>query len=160
VTVGIGAVISVAILLAGGGRLDAKSRAAAIEYAKRLPAESIEAGLPTTSLDEWLRRTVNAGSLQWFISDCDLITAGEAPKRVPLCIGARVSDRDPIYLRFHLAVGNMADGVSGKPCVLKQSFVSCNRAGQPSDDSLRSFGQLSALPAIVDRLKTTCGRVR
>ena len=148
----------VAILVAAGPSLSAGQRTAAIEYAKSLPVSAIEAGLPATRLDEWLRRTVAASTLHWFISGCDLMPEDLPARQVLLCVGARVSKGDPVYLRFHLAVGNFADGVSGKPYVLRQSFASCNPADSTSIDSAEQFDRLSAVAGIVGRLRKTCRR--
>lgn len=149
-------VMCTVLLLAARPRLEAGARAAAVEYARALPASSIEAGLPAVRLDGWLQRTVGARRLEWFISDCDLKPEGLPAKQELLCVGARVAAGDPIYLRFHLAVGNLEDGVSGKPHVLPQSFTSCNVPGTRSVDSMVQIESLSTLREAVGRLRKRC----
>jgi hypothetical protein len=150
------AIVALTVLL-GVPPLDPKAQAAAVEYAKHLPVSTIESGLPDTTLEHWLRRAVGATRLKWFISGCDLKPDGESPKQSPLCIGAEVGDQDPFYLRFHLAVGNLADGVSGKPYVLPQSFMDCNHPANPlSQESFHQFERLSAIPGIVEQLQKSC----
>jgi hypothetical protein len=157
----IGGVVAASVIFTAGPPFSAKAQAAFVEYARHLPVSSIEAGLPDTRLDEWLQRAVQARRLEWFISGCDLKPEGEPPKQVPLCIGAQVTGRDPFYLRFHLAVGNLAEGVSGKPHVLPQSFMDCNHPlDMLSQESFHEFDHLSAIPGIVARLRESCPKAR
>ena len=107
--------------------LDAAGLARAVEYGRGLKASMVERGLPAVRLDEWLARAVGEESLSWFVSDCDLKSnSRQPPERMLLCIGAATPDESRIDLRFHLAVGDGAQGISGKPSVLPQSFVGCN----------------------------------
>jgi hypothetical protein len=155
----IGAVVTAAIVFTTSPPLDAKAKAAIVEYARQLPVSSIEAGLPATRLDEWLPRAVGANHLAWFVSGCDLKPEKQAPRAFPLCVGAEVGEEDPIYLRFHLAVGNLAEGVSGKAHVLPQSFADCNPPSLASVDLIEPFEHLSVLPEVVARLRKACPQV-
>jgi hypothetical protein len=152
---------AVALLLASCPSLDGApprwTDAAVVEYAKNLPARSIESSLPATPLDSWLRETLGVFKLEWFISDCDLRRTGHEPaKDWPLCVGARVPKSHPIAIRFHLVVGNLRDGISGKPYVFNTSFLSCNPPTVDRLDVMEGFENLGALEAGLLRTTKVC----
>jgi hypothetical protein len=157
----VGAIVTVGAMAApSAGSAPAHwTQAAAVEYAKNLPANSIEPGLTPAPLNSWLRETLDVYRLEWFISGCDLMPdPRETRKHRLLCVGARVPDAHPVELRFHLVVGNWADGVTGKPYVLNTSFLSCNPVTVETLGVVEPFESLSALPPALGRVKRSCGK--
>jgi hypothetical protein len=155
----LGAMVAVGAMGApsGGGAPARWTQAAAIEYAKNLPANSIQPGLTVVPLDSWLREALDVYRLEWFISGCDLKPdPRESAKQRLLCVGARVPANHPVELRFHLVVGNWADGVSGRPYVLNTSFLSCNPVTVETLGVMEPFDSLSALPAALRRARGSC----
>ena len=62
----------------------------------------------------------------------------------------------PIELRFHLVVGNRAEGVSGRPYVFDTSFVGCIPRTVETQDKIEVFNSLGALPAAFRRVEKLC----
>jgi hypothetical protein len=140
---------------------DAKRLARVVEYARSLKASTVEPTLPSIRLDEWLARAVGETALRWFVSDCDLKSnSSEPPEKQLLCVGAATEDQSGIELRFHLAVGDGARGISGKPHVLPQSFVACNPMLLSTIDILRPLAPLPALPQVARELRAQCVTAR
>jgi hypothetical protein len=136
--------------------LSAEQQAVAVEHAKRLPASSVDDTLPAIPLSAWLRETIGVTDLEWFISDCDLRSTGrQSPKERLLCVGARAPAMHPVSLRFHLVVGNWAEGVSGGPYMMS-SFVTCNPVTVDTLDAFAILDRLRALPEALARLRGTC----
>jgi hypothetical protein len=103
----------VVMLLQG---LTPAQQAAAIRTAKNLIVRDVDAALPRTTFESWLRRVVGTGpSIEWEVNDCGEQTGDaqtNARRDLPVCVEANVAFSDRRQLGISFAVGTLKKGVT------------------------------------------------
>jgi hypothetical protein len=93
--------------------------AAAIRTAKNLIVRDVDAALPMTTFESWLRSVVGAGpSIEWEVNDCGEQTGDattNARRDLPVCVEADVVFSDKRQLGIAIAVGTLQKGLMPPP---------------------------------------------
>lgn len=143
--------LAVALTAAGYSYGQASKRdRTAIEHTKRLKVSRIEAGMPNTRLDTWLRRVFGSGKLSWEVNDCgeQSGTSADKGRDFPMCVEATIASSD-LAATVILGVGTFKTGISRQPPDLRG--IRIDREGKEATEfrSLKELErQLRAITAL------------
>jgi len=123
---------------------------------KRAPANLVEPGLPATELATWLCQTLGSGaSIQWDISDCDLMPNFSKPAGTyPLCVGVRARTASQVWMKLHFEIGTIGNHDPTHPTLARQSFLV---RGNILNGCTGLLVQLSTLRKQIDQLDSMSG---
>jgi hypothetical protein len=139
-----------------GKRLTRVEQKRIVAIVERVPANLVEPGLPATQLATWLRQTLGSGaSIQWDISDCDLMPDFSKPvETYPLCVGVRARTASQVWMTLHFEIGTLGNHDPTHPSLARQSFVV---RGDILNGCIGGLVRLSTLRKQIDRLSSMPG---
>jgi hypothetical protein len=141
---------------AGPTRVERK----AIAHAKRTLVSEIEPGMPTFTLEYFLRSEAGPdAAINWEANDCGEQTGNPEVDRnrdIPVCAQADVTLPDGRVLTVMIAVGSVKTGIRGKPALFSASITN----GAVPGASTKPIARLSRIPAELHPLASPKPRTR
>jgi hypothetical protein len=123
----------------------------AIEAAQKTSASQIDASLPKTPIEQWLRETVGPeAKIVWEVNDCGEQTGNpslDKGRDFPMCAEAQVVLSGKRKLFLALAVGTFKSGVSTGHAKFFYALI------MGSDGSRNPVKRLGELPEAIRRIK-------